>query len=851
MTLRAAHVGSDVLLRDLQVKDGLTTEDLRVSLQHGFGTRNAIDATSSRIGGNVFFQSTPDVSGFEATGSVTFFGSEVTGSVMFGGSQFHATGPEAALVWSAATIGGVLNAQPEKRDERETKWTVNGRVEMFALSVKANVTLVGTVDSFSANRLTVLGDTTLALLVKTRFDLDGADLKGSLELAGFSFASPINPDAATAYEFSMRDADVGHTLSLADRSAATVLRLIECQRSVLRCHPGYHLFRIKTNDGIASILSRPRKRPILLDGISYHLHDLSRSGALDLSTPEAVRDYMRLFGAYVWGEEGAFAIIETASQLPTGSVKGMTEEQLKTMLALIELDRSFTEEDWLEIRRQTSTFFSPDLTDAEWNRYKAHFAEHGVRAATHVRYSNSLFRAQFVVLTTPFSGELRVEGPSRWMDRLHNRRKGNAVRRPYLYQVGYISMIGDESVAELDAARLPIYDRPLIRETSGATFVASGSNGYLSDYRSEETPENFSEVELSLRLPEWRELLETRLTRLQNAKVDLTNATCRTLDDADGRAWGPKITELKLENFVYGHIASPSTEDVGLSRAGRVLTWVYESRDRIPQRVLARVRPEFWFEQRSRAETADRINWLGKTPLKPFLPQPYAQLAGVLHLSGDTDGAKAIEKQKIDLEVEERSRLLLTGDLLEKLVWFFYRPLWAMFRLGFNYGLSPRRASLTVAICLLAGWFATTALDDRGYLVQNTSTSATLVAADASGRLGAAFPHATPPYEASDLPCGNVINKLLYATDVFIPLLDLRQESRCDVRSPHAGDPDPAAEWQMHAGSAKLTSYLRTVFHSPVLWVQLGKSLYAILGWVVISLTILTYSGTLRRWGEK
>ena len=40
-------------------------------------------------------------------------------------------------------------------------------------------------------------------------------------------------------------------------------------------------------------------------------------------------------------------------------------------------------------------------------------------------------------------------------------------------------------------------------------------------------------------------------------------------------------------------------------------------------------------------------------------------------------------------------------------------------------------------------------------------------------------------------------------------------------------------------------------FISPVLWVQLGKSLYAILGWVVISLTILTYSGTLRRRGEK
>ena len=158
-------------------------------------------------------------------------------------------------------------------------------------------------------------------------------------------------------------------------------------------------------------------------------------------------------------------------------------------------------------------------------------------------------------------------------------------------------------------------------------------------------------------------------------------------------------------------------------------------------------RPEFWFEEVSRAETSDRINWLGKIPRKPFLPQPYAQLAGVLHLSGDTGRSKRDREAKIDLEVKEHSRLRLRGNLLEKLVWLFYRPLWAMFRLGFNYGLSPGRASFTVAICLLAGWFATAALDQRGYLVQNTSTTATLMAADASGKLSAAFPHANPPFE--------------------------------------------------------------------------------------------------------
>ena len=127
------------------------------------------------------------MSGFSATGASTFFGSEVTGSVVFGGSQFHATGSDAALDWSAATIGGVLVAQPEMRDGRRTKWTVNGRVEMFALSVKANVNLTGTVDLLFANRLTVLGDTTLTLLVKTRFALDGGTLRARSSLPDSAF----------------------------------------------------------------------------------------------------------------------------------------------------------------------------------------------------------------------------------------------------------------------------------------------------------------------------------------------------------------------------------------------------------------------------------------------------------------------------------------------------------------------------------------------------------------------------------------------------------------------------------------------------------------------------------------
>ena len=75
------------------------------------------------------------------------------------------------------------------------------------------------------------------------------------------------------------------------------------------------------------------------------------------------------------------------------------------------------------------------------------------------------------------------------------------------------------------------------------------------------------------------------------------------------------------------------------------------------------------------------------------------------------------------------------------------------------------------------------------------------------------------PGYTSELPCGDAINPFLYAVDEFIPVLDLRQESRCSVASTAPG-------WQF------------------------ASLAYAILGWIVTSLTILTLTGILRRYEE-
>ena len=70
------------------------------------------------------------------------------------------------------------------------------------------------------------------------------------------------------------------------------------------------------------------------------------------------------------------------------------------------------------------------------------------------------------------------------------------------------------------------------------------------------------------------------------------------------------------------------------------------------------------------------------------------------------------------------------------------------------------------------------------------------------------------------IPCGPRIQPVLYALDVFVPVLDLRQQETCIV--------DPSrTKWRF------------------------AQALYAMLGWIFTPLTVLTMTGILRRHLER
>jgi hypothetical protein len=91
---------------------------------------------------------------------------------------------------------------------------------------------------------------------------------------------------------------------------------------------------------------------------------------------------------------------------------------------------------------------------------------------------------------------------------------------------------------------------------------------------------------------------------------------------------------------------------------------------------------------------------------------------------------------------------------------------------------------------------------------------------------------------ASNVPCGHNVNEALYALDVLIPLIDLREESRCEVGD--ASTPGRTFDRDDLLGVLERWPRETTDF-----WDVL-KALYAVAGWFIVSLSILTFANTTR-----
>ena len=210
--------------------------------------------------------------------------------------------------------------------------------------------------------------------------------------------------------------------------------------------------------------------------------------------------------------------------------------------------------------------------------------------------------------------------------------------------------------------------------------------------------------------------------------------------------------------------------------------------------------------ERSPLDAESRVRWLGRQPRKGFFPQPYEQLASVLHQMGHDREAREIKIEK------NRAR----GQFAEfpKQDWWWYR----FFGRAIGYGYRPWRALAASVTIILFGTiiFATGFSND---LISPSKENAGQV--KTSNKITNSKRHFAEDYA--------VFNPFAYSLESFIPLLRLDQSGNWQ---PNANRGEAVHLWRASITSGQLLRYY--------LWAHI------ILGWILTSLWVAAVTGLVK-----
>ncbi|MFC7694279.1 hypothetical protein ACFQY5_36820 [Paeniroseomonas aquatica] len=552
--------------------------------------------------------------------------------------------------------------------------------------------------------------------------------------------------------------------------------------TALRCYPGWQLVEALVttpSPGVVALLWDGGNRTSPLFGVSNSLHLLNATRPPKLD-PEAATEYLKLFCHHVWADAGAFHIIEDPGVLEVLGVD----------------PTAYADELRLQPVREGKNWLFRAL----------------------VEYSGVLFSAKFRVRAS-----------------------------------GMVDMLEDNPIQDTQGMPLHcsprfVYDRPFRKPAATITSNAPPAGEWP-------VPPVFG--------THWTALPEASCARVQaglrrydgihmRIPISLVAARVGPLDDDGGMQWGDQV-RLSMQGFVYEQLDTP---DPPLGVAAQFAPPV--------------VRNTSWKLRRDWLHL-QRPPGKGWTSPDDFDSEQHAQVARLYRTAGRLNDAREIISDQMQVEGMLQARdfatrwktwlpiatalatccaslgisielSLLAGILAFLLLSGGRLLLHELYRLSSGFGLRPAYAIATFQGLLLVGWGGVlcanrdmvelpafhflgrdypplTLFDLRGLeqvLFVETSLGRDVVLED-PGDPGSA-PKALIPFGgrgATPIPCGDSIQPFLYAADVFIPLLDLRQEIRCSPR-------DGAVLWH---------------------W---AKALYATLGWIVTSLTILTVTGVLR-----
>jgi hypothetical protein len=770
---------------------------------------------------------------FRSTGSVSIQNAVVDGDMWLSKAIVR----KADILMSGLTVRGQLRAY-SSFDERLLKmlplhvksktripvtvgdilWLNNCHIKSDCiLSVKANQIVLsgalleggadfdGGADYFQASGVSTAGDLRIALKGMYQCDLEGVKIGGKLDLVDAGFRGKRGT------RLNLRSCEVKQSIDLAN----FVRGPLAVKRWPLSCYRGFHLTEALLITGdetepskkIACFLSTGRKArnkqneectflPLLLDGRSEHLHKLNlgkltkvnKNGSreesfdgdspLSLDTDTKAREYLRLFCAFVWGDSGSFSLLTDMKDFPTGTVP------------------------------QTDLLTIP-CRPMEKN------GEQAWELSSYVRYSNTVYLATFH-LTKPGFVEMKHDVP--------------------------VGQYEDSRAKELLSKFVPPYRIP--PEVEGS--VENIMQNYRSDFKGW-TILSGGQHEVASFEDEARWWLTT-LRGLAGMDVLLNGASCKMLKDNAALVW-KRTHKVELESFDYEQVETPP--GVGLEKEiGTRLEWV---RGDVKDPESKWVAGGYFLLTFLSLPVFPMIMLflaaLWKKKESVFRAQPYAQLATVLRERGDDDSARKVEAEKLWQGAVDRAGSTRRGKLWQT---YWWRPYGVMF----GFGLSPFRALASVIAIWVLGWGCVSMLSSSGMLQANVTKIAPAALIEkrpmkqpSVTRVPPAEPEAGPPViivpagtqgiSPINIPCGDAIEPGLYAFELLTPILNLHQESRCEIQSRSDG------KNSLNLGS-KIVPVPATLTHAAI-W-EYGKAVYMLAGSVVFSLALLTFSGIARRW---
>ncbi|NWH09178.1 MAG: hypothetical protein HXY22_11145 [Alphaproteobacteria bacterium] len=773
-----------VRFRDLKAGGSVYLEKAEICAGEHAANDIGVTFVNSRIGRNLLHSGT--------TSALLILNLDVEGGVKLAG---QCSGP---VTFEYGRIGGKLehSGTPSKLEIRnldvEGDVTLAGQyggpVTFVNSRIGRNLWHSGTPSELEIRNLDVEGDVTLAGQYRGPVTFKDSKVSGALILDGFQF-DPLRCKGGRKLDLQHVVVE-GKLLIQEDPkrfSDPDAIQIQDARTIQLGCYPGWslidaHVVRDGVSGRVGFLIEKNGKgRSRILDGNSNKLHEINQQGALKIDTPAQAKEYLRLFCAYVWGEDGAFTVVEAESQLCGAQNMSVAP-----------------------------------LADPVWQENGWKFTD------VIIRYAADFFKAHFIVYTTDEKG-----------------------------RKGLIEMTDDTPLnVKADADAIPLYprtrdDKPLVRE-----------------------PKNQNHDDASMEPPfcldtsrKWKEMqpvpgrLRTNLVGLLQryasavdfgeVTIDLTDSHCGTLEDSDGRGWGSS-SKLKLQNFTYDKTSRDETSRAEAQRwaLGHWLTQLRRralggETSRPAKSRIAWLGQQFprrvtWLDRLKRAwgrsdSTSSSIN------AQDYFPQTYTWLINVLRSQGDEAAARvvAIEKSRIEWAVYAADQMFLLRWVAQIAA--------VLYGVCYRYGYGPVRALATPLVFILLGGLSFQAANEMGLLVIGTTPVAS-VAVMGKAEMSPAIPLTDSRLASSTLPCGSGINTYLYAADIFIPLLDLRQEGRCDVR----GATPEGAILGTENSEQDIFARMTSVFRTTAFW-EWGKSLYAMLGWLVISLSIYTWIEAMRR----